>query len=92
MDLEDQIRERRREERIADFALGSLLSAIQGSMGQSMPAEGDARDLVRLARTVFSEIDQPTEPPEPDDEADFDRPADRSTGDWKDVLYEDEGL
>lgn len=70
IDLAAEDERRRREAKLGDFALGGLLTAIQASLGQALPSEEDARDLVRLGRVVFSEIDQPTaaKAPSPDED------------------------
>lgn len=78
-------RDEERQRKIADFALTGLNVAIQGAMGQAIPSSEDARELVRLGRVVFSELDQPTERPEPDDEETTHDPQPLS---WDENLYQ----
>lgn len=86
--LDAKTRREDRERRIADFALGVMLTAVQCNMGQALPSEEDARDAVRLGRSIFAEVDHPTKPPE-------DPPPSQPTGrepttdDWRDGLYID---
>lgn len=85
IDLEAKARETKREERIAEFALGALLFAVQGMAGRGLPDDESARAAVRLGRVVYSEIDQPTEPlPVPEAAG----PTEREL-DWRETLYQE---
>lgn len=56
-------RQAEREQRLYEFAAAGLMTAISASMGRALPDDENARDLVRLGRAIFAEIDNPTEPP-----------------------------
>lgn len=85
MTLDDHLRARRREERIADFAFSTLIAAQMPGAGLALPDEEDARDLVRVAREIYSEIDRPTERPEQEKSS---APLEEHLGDdWQDGLW-----
>lgn len=87
MDALEEAQRAKREEKIAEFAFTGLLTAIQGHMGQSLPVDEDARDLVRVARVVYDEIDSPTERK---DDTPRTPPGERPVEDWQDGLWIDQ--
>lgn len=85
MNLDDHLRARRREERIADFAFSTLIAAQMPGAGLALPEDQDARDLVRIAREIYAEIDQPTTRPADEKSS---SPLEEHLGDdWQDGLW-----
>lgn len=48
-----------REKRIEEFSLGVLFARASGS--PALPTEEEARNVVRLVRAMYEELDQPSQ-------------------------------
>lgn len=89
MDLEERLRLERREARIADFALSTIIAGQPPGGGIAVPEAEDIRDLVRAARVVYAEIDHPSAPAEREAPAGGARQEHR-VDDWQDGIWIDE--
>jgi hypothetical protein len=72
-------KEERREEQVVSFVAHALVTVMGATMGQRLPEEEDVRNLVRVARVMYDEVDHPTEAG-PREEAETQQPPTGAAG------------
>jgi hypothetical protein len=72
--LEEERRHRERCQRIADFALAATVRVVELTGGMGLPSDENARELVRIGRVIYDEIDHPTAAPAAKEEDPFGKP------------------
>ena len=78
----------RRLRRLEEFSFAAALTALNASGGRVLLSDEDARAVVRVGRTIFAELDEPTSPP-PEERPMLDE--DPTPTNYVDDLYEPKG-